>query len=136
VEHQLADELPTPRADLDTYRERTGIRLEGSAGPLKARLSVTADGQGNSPTSVCVAVLLLTAAGSVPAGILAIAGGLMHMAAVPLVLCTLAVFSVVFLVGVALAFRRPVASVRPAELAPLAGSNVNGATGTGPAPHL
>jgi hypothetical protein len=99
------NELPSPRADVDLVRERTGIRIEGSAGPLKGKLQVTTDGLARSPVSTAVTMLLLGTAACVPAIMLGAVGWLIHVPALPLGVAVLGLFGVLFATGTILAFR-------------------------------
>lgn len=99
------NEFPSRRADVDLIRERTGIRLEGSAGLVKAKLDVTTDGSARSPASVAVTMLLLATAACVPPVLLGLVGWLVHAPAVLLTVGGVVLFAALFVTGTILAFR-------------------------------
>ena len=71
-------EFPSRRADVELVREKTGIHLEGSAGPVKAKVQVTMDGSARSPASVAVTMLLLVTTSCISALLLGTVGWLIH----------------------------------------------------------
>jgi hypothetical protein len=99
-------EFPSQRADVELVREKTGIRLEGSAGPVKAKVQVTTDGSARSPASVAVTILLLVTASCIPAVLLGTVGWLVHAPAWLLTTAAAGLFLAVFAMGTALAFHQ------------------------------
>ena len=101
-----ASEFPSRRADIELIREKTGIHLEGSAGPVKAKVQVTTDGAARSPASVAITMLLLVTASCIPALLLGTIGWLIHAPAWLLTTAAAILFLAVFATGTALAFRQ------------------------------
>jgi hypothetical protein len=114
-------EFPSERADVELVREKTGIHLEGSAGPVKAKVQVTTDGSARSPASVAVTMLLLVTTACIPALLLGTVGWLIHAPAWLLTTAAAGLFLAVFATGTALAFRQdrqlpPAAAFHPVLL--------------------
>jgi hypothetical protein len=114
--------LPSRRADVELAREKTGIHLEGSAGPVKAKVRVTLDGAARSPASVAVTMLLLVTTSCIPALLLGTVGWLIHAPAWLLTAAAAGLFLAVFATGTVLAFRQdkqlpPAAGFRPVLVA-------------------
>jgi hypothetical protein len=102
----LADsQFPSPRADVEIVRESTGIHFKGSAPGFAAELDVNTDGSGRSPTATAVTMLILVAAASFASATFAVICGLVHAAALLLVLTALGAFAGVLLTGTIIAFR-------------------------------
>jgi hypothetical protein len=99
-------EFPSRRADVELVREKTGIHLEGSAGPVKAKVQVTMDGSARSPASVAVTMLLLVTTSCIPALLLGTVGWLIHAPAWLLTTAAAGLFLAVFATGTVLAFRQ------------------------------
>jgi hypothetical protein len=99
-------EFPSQRADVELVREKTGIHLEGSAGPVKAKVQVTMDGSARSPASVAVTMLLLVTTSCIPALLLGTVGWLIHAPAWLLTTAAAGLFLAVFATGTVLAFRQ------------------------------
>ena len=112
------EELPTPRADLDTIREKTGMSLEFSIIPLKAKVHVNSDSVVRGPASNAITLLFLTSAAGIAAAVL---GGTTWLMRVPPLACggsALLGFAVVLTLGLFLAFRVGKAFGRQAGIAP------------------
>ena len=115
----LADsQFPSPRADVEIVREKTGIRFKGSApGGFTAELDVSTDGPGRSPAATAMTMLILVAAACAAAATFAVICGLVHAPALLLVLTALGAFAGVLVTGTIIAFRpgrrpRPVTGSR------------------------
>ena len=115
-------QFPSRRADVELAREKTGIHLEGSAGPVKAKVQVTMDGSARSPASVAVTMLLLVTTSCIPALLLGTVGWLIHAPAWLLTTAAAGLFLAVFATGTVLAFRQdrqppPAAGLHPVRVA-------------------
>jgi hypothetical protein len=99
------NEFPSLRADAELVREKTGIRLEGPAGPLKAKVHVTTDGAASSPASAAVTMLLLVTTACIPPFLLGMGGWLIHAPALPLTAIAAGLFVILFATGTYIAFR-------------------------------
>jgi hypothetical protein len=100
-------QVPSPRADVEFGREKTGIHFKGSApGGFAAELDVNTDGSGQSPTATAVTMLMLVVGACLAAVTVA---GICKLVAVPallLVIAALAVFAGVLITGTIICFRR------------------------------
>ena len=103
----LADsQFPSPRADVEIVREKTGLRFKGSApGGFTAELDVNTDGPGRSPAATAMTMLILVAAACAAAATFAVICGLVHAPALLLVLTSLGAFAGVLVTGTIIAFR-------------------------------
>ena len=87
------NEFPSPRADVELVSEKTGIRPEGSAGPLKAEVHVATDGSARSPGISRGHQLLLVMTACIPPLLLGALGWLAHAPAVPLTAAAAGLFA-------------------------------------------
>jgi hypothetical protein len=118
MDRNWGEELPTPRADLDTIREKTGMSIEFSVIPLKAKVHVNSDSVVRAPASNAITLLFLTSAAGIAAAVL---GGTTWLMRVPRMACggsALLGFAVVLTLGLFLAFRAGKAFGRHAVIAP------------------
>lgn len=116
------NELPSPRADVEIVRERTGIHIKGSApGGFAAELDVDTDGSGRSPTAKAVTMLILVAAACFASAFFAVICWLAHAPALLLVPAVLAAFAGVLATGTIIAFRpgrQPPPGIGPPHVIP------------------
>jgi len=106
VDHDgwLGDEHPTERADIAAYRERTGIKVKGSALGLNGELEVTAAGSTGSPTTRAITMLIIVATACVCAIVVTLIAWLAHAPGPVLVLAALVVLAALLIAGVIIAF--------------------------------
>jgi len=105
--HDLRDELPTSRADLDPLREKTTFHIEGSViGIFKGKMHVTSDSRARSPASVALVVLLLTGASCLGAAVIGFAEWLLKVPAMARGCFVLIAFLAAYAIGIFLAFFR------------------------------
>jgi hypothetical protein len=97
---------PTPRADIDVRRERTGIYLRGKAGPLEGEMRVSTDSPGDSAAANAVTMLLVVMTAFISGGLATGIFWLAHISGYALALVGLGVFTAVFVTGAIFAFRR------------------------------
>lgn len=101
------DELPSPRADVEVRREKTGIHFKGSApGGFAAELDVNTDGSGRSPTASAVTMLMLVLGACIAAVTVAVICKLAAAPALLLVIAALAAFAGALITGTIISFRR------------------------------
>lgn len=106
VNHQHQWPEPTPRADPDLRRERTGLYLRGRAGPLEGEMEVNADSPGSSATATAVNLLLATAAAAMAGGSITGIFWVAHVSGLPLAFAGLGIFAAVFAITTILISRR------------------------------
>jgi hypothetical protein len=101
----LGDELPSPRADIKAERERTGIRVKGTAGFLKGEIEVISEGSGRSPQARAVTTLIVALAACASTVVVGAVCLLAHAPAAVLGILALTTFAGILAAGLVLAFR-------------------------------
>ncbi|HEY1700963.1 MAG TPA: hypothetical protein VGG75_14730 [Trebonia sp.] len=106
----LSGELPTGRADLEVVRERTHLRLKGTAGIFSGEMEFTHRGTGRSVAGVATGLIGIAGAACIGAAVAGvICASLAHAAPAVVVVASLGVFAVVLFPGLVLSLRRPAA---------------------------
>jgi hypothetical protein len=98
---------PTPRADPELRRERTGIYLRGKAGPLEGEMEVRTESEGSTPAATAMTMLLVVTAAFLSGGLATLIFWVAHVSGLALAFAGVGAFAAVFVACTILVFRRP-----------------------------
>jgi len=120
----LSDEQPTHRSSVDALREKIELTGSFTAPWFKGVIKAARDGDAESPSSIGLAMVLLSGAACIPTTVLLLAAGQLRMPGLMVCVLAMASFVIVFGAGITLMLvaRNAPAVRRPARLPAVNGS--------------